>query len=438
MSLAGARPTPRLAGLLLVGAALATGGLAWSPLSLAALLLDLLLVGAVVSELRALPSGAAFSARRSLPTPIQLGESAEVRLSVLGPPGRAWLLDEAPVDAVSAEDLERRLAVRLPASDARYPLRPRRRGALDFGPLNLIVEGRLGLVARRIVLEPEGVRRLEVRPAFGLGAALDVQGLLAELGLRRRPRRGEGTELAGLREAVPEDDARRIDARASARLGRPVARVYEPEQDQELLIGLDVGRRMGAVIGPDGETKLDRAAAVAARLAAVALAQHDRVGLLCFGGEAGAFVPPGRGRAHLGRLLEVLTAATAEPVDASWTRALEALRRRQKKRALVVFLTELADPGRSSATVEVLGLLARRHRVLYVALRDPELRALADAAPEDEAALHLGLAALALDDARGRAMAELARRGVRALDRAPDEVDAATLRAYLSLRARET
>src|SRR5690606_3289299 len=128
-------------------------------------------------------------------------------------------------------------------------------------------------------------------------------------------------------------ELRRIDWRATARRGRLTARNYVVERNQEIVFCLDTGRLMGTLLSAEGpiETKLDRAIDAVIRLAAVALRAGDRVGLLSFGGEAGAWVRPDKGRAQIGRLLEALHRLEAEQGESSYLRALGALAARQKK-----------------------------------------------------------------------------------------------------------
>src|SRR5687768_7055564 len=57
----------------------------------------------------------------------------------------------------------------------------------------------------------------------------------SQAGLNEDPSR-----FAGIREYAPGDPVRRIHARASARLGRPVVKRFEPSREREVLIALDV------------------------------------------------------------------------------------------------------------------------------------------------------------------------------------------------------
>ena len=100
----------------------------------------------------------------------------------------------------------------------------------------------------------------------------------------------------------------------------------------------------------------------------MALRSGDRVGLLSFGARVGAYLRPDKGRAQLGRLIEAAHDLQAEPGDSSFFRALAEVRLRQKKRALIVFLTDFVDREASKEMLDVLGILARKHAVLFVAL----------------------------------------------------------------------
>src|SRR5262249_43045320 len=156
---------------------------------------------------------------------------------------------------------------------------------------------------RRIILEPAGTKEAHAYPRIGDfdKSALDPALMMAELGIKRVRRRAEGTEFESLRDAVLDDELRRIDFRASARRGKLTARNYELEKNHEVMLCIDTGRLMGALIGSAAEggelsdTKLDRAIAAAIRLAAVALRSGDRVGVMSFGSKIGAYLRPDKG-----------------------------------------------------------------------------------------------------------------------------------------------
>ena len=117
------------------------------------------------------------------------------------------------------------------------------------------------------------------------------------------------TEFESLRDHVIGDDVRLVDWKAFAKRGRPIVRQFQEERGQELILLVDCGRRMaatpaeelprarGARVGVSaGATKLDHALDAALEMAAVALQEGDRVGMMAFDREPRVWVAPARGR----------------------------------------------------------------------------------------------------------------------------------------------
>ncbi|MBV8228928.1 MAG: hypothetical protein JO329_02980, partial [Planctomycetaceae bacterium] len=83
-----------------------------------------------------------------------------------------------------------------------------------------------------------------------------------------------------------------------------------------------------------------------------------------------------------------------------------------------------------------LGNLVGRHLPLGVFLRDRDLFALADQAPDQGPGLYRGAAAAALLTWRERALANLRLRGILTLDVFPDDLTAPLINEYLQIKAR--
>jgi uncharacterized protein (DUF58 family) len=240
-------------------------------------------------------------------------------------------------------------------------------------------------------------------------------------------------EFESLREYVPGDELRHLDWKAFARRGKPMVRSYQVERGQELILLVDCGRRM-RVPGGAGEraawTKLDWALDAALELAAVALAKGDRVGAAAFERELVAYVPPDRGARALARLSGALFPLQASEKDGELGHALRALAVRHRRRATVVVLSDVADPLSLDEQRSALRAASRRHRVIFAALDDPELRA----AAESDADPALRAAALELIAERTRSLRALATSGARVLDALPAEAAAPMLAAWLDER----
>jgi uncharacterized protein (DUF58 family) len=191
-----------------------------------------------------------------------------------------------------------------------------RRGVYEIGPVELAVGD---LFAREAATErrPELTRFL-VRPRVVATDAFHrrdrwggVDRALA--GLAEDPSR-----FAGIREYAPGDPVRRVHHRASARLGRPVVKVFEPSRDREVLILLDLQMKAG----PLWDTLLDEDAVeglfvVAASLARSLAAEHAAVGLAAAGYHGAesriAYLAPSEAPGQVERILDLLARLSDHP-----------------------------------------------------------------------------------------------------------------------------
>lgn len=372
----------------------------------------------------------------SLPTlPTTASEAAE------SPPG---FIAPAAEDPSGGAD-----RVRLPASgpiDVRRVYRSRRRGMATLGDMRLRLTGRMGLVERQARVH--GSQSLAIEPALlGLKQTLRLAASerWRDLGVRFTRRRGGLSEFESLREHVAGDDVRLVDWKAFAKRGRPIVRQYQEERGQELILVFDCGRRMAATTAESagasasrlptvGWTKLDHALDCGLQIAAVALQQGDRVGVLAFADRPLVWFPPARGGAQLERLREALFALEPTPAESNLERALRELALRHRRRALVVILSDVADPLSIDRQRAALATGSRRHRILFAGLDDPSLRAAAAGRGGVRAAERA--AASYLEGERRAGLAQLAGVGVRVLDTLPAEAAAPLLAAWLDARRR--
>ncbi len=376
---------------------------------------------------------------RRLPGRAFVGCAAEIALTLENParePVSVEVMDEVPADLAAEEPRFTGVLVPPAASvTLRYPIRPSVRGDRRLGPSIALERSPLGWLRRRTVagagavlaVYPDATRYL--RPE-----ALAPKRVLAAMGVRPSRRRGEGMEFESLRDYVAGDEPRRIDWAASARRGRLVTRLYQHERHHNVLIALDASRLMAGLVG--GRSKLDHAVDGALALAYAGLASGDRVGMLVFDREVRGLVTPRAHRRHLGLFVDLLRAVEPAAVEPDYRALAREIAARQRRRALLIVLTDFveADPG---ALVGPLVQLARRHRVLLVALRDAAYDALAPPAPGGrEEPLDLYRRVVLDELLRGReiTLARLRRHGLQTLDLSPAALTASVLNRYLALR----
>jgi uncharacterized protein (DUF58 family) len=278
--------------------------------------------------------------------------------------------------------------------------------------------------------EEETVRVLPDFQAVAGYALLAVEDRLGQMGVRLQPRRGEGLEFHQLRDYRRGDALRQIDWKATSRRRKLISRDYQEERNQQVVFVIDCGRRMRA---RDGElSHFDHVLNAVLLVAYAALRQGDAVGLLTFAG-AERWMPPRKGPAALPEVMRHLydLEATHRPPDVE--EAARRLTAVQRRRALVVLVTNLRDED-DPEMAPALALLRPRHLVLLASLRETVLDDTLAEPPEDfrgallTAAVHHYLAAR--DAARERLRAH----GVLGLDVVPSQLPLALLNRYLEIK----
>ncbi len=428
-------PTARAALLLAAGAvlALAFAG-AGAALPLAAAVDGLVLVLVLADAARA-PGRGAVDATRSMREPLSAFAPNRVTLRIVSASPRLLRLEVADAPPASFDSAGHRASVALaPGAEARleYEVRPRARGRASFGDLHLRATGPLGLAARQWKVP----LAREVRVYPDLRALASLPGATRpEAGRTRARGHREGREFAALRSYVPGDDVRSIDWKATARRGAPVVRDWQPERNQTLWLLLDCGRHLSARLA-DGRTKLDHVVDAALALARAAAERGDRAGAVLFGAEVDRVVPPAGGRAQLAPLAAALHLAEARVEESDYAAAFDALDARQRRRALVVVFTDLADPDTSALLLARAAQLRRRHLVLVAAVADSEIADAAAARPRDEEEAFVRAAAETILDEREQATRRLQASGVRVESVPARELAAAVVGRYADAKAR--
>ena len=158
-------------------------------------------------------------------------------------------------------------------------------------------------------------------------------------------------------------------------------RAHQANQSQRIIFLIDCGRMMAGDTG-GGLSPLDHAFNAMLMLAHVALIRGDQVGLLAYSDRVRAYVPPAGGPRRINRLVHAVHNIFPELVESRHDRAFVELERRCRKRSLVVLMTNVFDDVDAQIVADHLGNLVGRHLPLGVFLRDHDLFALADSAPD--------------------------------------------------------
>ncbi|VVQ37071.1 hypothetical protein PS943_05079 [Pseudomonas fluorescens] len=370
--------------------------------------------------------------QRQMPGSLALGRWGEVRLAIehdFEQPLTVQIFDHVP-EGLSFENLP--LSVELQPgqhSQIGYRLRPLKRGHFTFEHCEISLPSPLGLWSDKRLLNVADNTR--VYPDFARlygGQLLAVDNWLSQLGVRQRQRRGLGLEFHQLREFREGDSLRQIDWKATARQRTPIAREYQDERDQQIIFMLDCGRRMRS---QDGElAHFDHALNACLLLSYIALRQGDAVGLSTFASDRPHYLAPVKGTEQLKVLLNSVYDLNNTQRPADYQAAASQLLARQKRRALVVLVTNLRDED-DEELLTAVKRLSKQHRVLVASLREDLLDTLRHTPVQTlpEALAYCGTVDYLNE--RAELHERLSAHGVPVLDARPSELGAELVTRYL-------
>ncbi len=415
-------PAVLVVGLIAPGGWILAGG--W-----VALILGLTLVDALIGPARG-------DVAMDLESPMAIGMSGEGVLAVCArfsgaPPARAWAAIET--DERLAVDPDR-LALRFTGAvgEAAFRLVPNRRGIATVTGLWLRWPGPLGLVWKQDRQAP--ARQIDVVPNLAAvrEEAVRLFSRDALLGAKMQRDLGEGSEFHALREMTSAMDTRAIDWKQSARHGKLLGKEYRTERNHPVVFALDCGRLMCEPLG--GAPRLDHALNATLRLAYVCLKLGDRVAVFGFDARPRLFTGFLTGARAFSRLQRLAATLDYSVEEANFTVGLTQLGTVLERRSLVVVFTDFADTTSAQLMLENVTRLTRRHRVLFVVLRDDELEAIVRSEPLSADDVSRIVTAAALLRSRAVVVERLRRLGVRILEAPATAVGASLIATYLDLK----
>jgi uncharacterized protein (DUF58 family) len=308
-----------------------------------------------------------------------------------------------------------------------------------FSSADARVRSRLGLCELIESMGPAQKRR--VYPDFAQVARyawLAGDRRLAEIGIKTYQRRGEGTDFKQLAEYSAGDPVRHIDWKATLRHGKPIIREFQDERDQCVMLLLDCGRRMRADDRQNGigTAHFDQILNAVMLLSYVALRQGDAVGAMTFGTAADTqrSFAPRKGLNALNLLMGELYAVQPTLTASDYVTAAQTLLARQRKRGLVIVITNFRDED-SGELASALRLLRSRHLVMLASLRERIVRELAEQplTPGSRVAFDVASAHL-YEQARRDAFNRLAAHDALMVDAEPDRLGVELVNRYHAVK----
>jgi len=429
------RPSVHLLRALGLWTAFGLAASIWPGLRVAWLIAGGVLLLVSAGDVFTLPRRRHFSVTRAVPGRFALGVRAPVTLTLRHTLGRALQVsvhDGLPAVA-EADGLP--WSGTLPPHehvDLSYDAHFTQRGLHTFTAVQILVGSRLGLWHRLYQTGQRSETRCypDYEPVVRF-ALLATAHREEQMGIVKRRRSGATLDFRQLREYQDGDVLARVDWKATARRQALISRDYEEQRNQSVILVPDCGRRMRAM---DGElSQFDHCLNAMLLIAYIALRQGDEVGVVGFGGVRRSLKPV-KGAPAMPRLLNHLYdyETTTEPSD--FTEAAERVMARQKRRALVILLTNLRTED-STHLMTAVRLLQKRHLVLVATLREAEMESRA-ARPIANLGDALGYGALCrYDQERGHLLQTLRGHRIPIVDETAQHLPVALANQYLDLKA---
>lgn len=372
---------------------------------------------------------------RRLPGRFALGEIGEVRLDLRNQGARVAKLEvfdgipqgaEAPGMPWSGE-LSAKREIRVI-----HPVSLSERGEVAFGPVHVRRYSPLGFWTRKTLhLAVETVRVYPNYEPVVRFALLAMQHRESPMGIVRRPHPGSSRDFHQLRDYRDGDPLAQIDWKASSRRQVLISRDYQEQRNQSVVFLLDTGRRMRALDG--GLPQFDHVLNAILLVSHLALRQGDQVAVKSFGG-SDRWLPPVKGAHAMPTLLNHLYDYQTSAAPSDFSGAVEQLMVRQRRRSLVIFLTNLrGEDGKE--LVPALQVLKARHLVLLASMRE---RTVEDAIAEPVTSFSSALTYLAADrylQERREVLATLGALGVLTLDSTAQGFAVALANRYFDIKA---
>ena len=314
-----------------------------------------------------------------------------------------------------------------------YLLIPSLRGDLEFGDVYFRLQGRLGLawkLSRQTARQP-----VRCYPHLANWTAAELatrEALVSQAGSHRYLWRGTGTVFESLRDYTPEDDIRWVDWKATARARRPIARNYESERQQQVMILIDASRMMTTYCG--NRTKFDTALEAAVLAARAMSDQGDAVGLLVFSDKVDVYLHPRRERSQLGLMMNALYSLQPRLVDPDFETAITLAATRNRRRSLMLLFTDVTVIESAQRMTTYIRSLIPRHLPLVVTISDETILRVELHKPENVDEFYQVGVANELQLQRDELLETLRFSGSAVLDSPADQLALQTIKTYLDLK----
>ncbi|MEM9399929.1 MAG: DUF58 domain-containing protein [Verrucomicrobiota bacterium] len=175
--------------------------------------------------------------------------------------------------------------------------------------------------------------------------------------------KGRGIEFEDVRPYQAGDDVRSMEWKVTARTGTPHIKRYIEEREQFIYLIVDVS---ASILDDKDGLRRGTLSEVCALITMAAIKNNDRVGLILFSDQLEYVLPPGKGRQHALRIMEVLMTYQPQSRGTRFSVALDAVGHMARKRSIFFVVSDFLAEDHT----DELSALSARHDVNAIYLLD--------------------------------------------------------------------
>lgn len=343
----------------------------------------------------------------------------------------AFTLDAVQSDALEPSRVRGETEVLAPGGlQVQWELTPKKRGKLAWPGALAHVRSALHLVDQWQTL-PEVPIKVYPKLNSNIAEHLNPNMLLEQMGVKSHRFLRADQIFDSLRPYLTGDNYRHIDWKASARVNTLVTRQFQMEHHHNILVCLDSSRLMGTLT--QGISKLDWAIEATLHLAYLSNYFKDKIGLLVFSNAVEKWVKPLNHPVEM--FLQTVYDVESKVVESDLNQVCANILATQKKRSLVIFLSDFLDAGSLQPCLNSFAHLNKKHCTLFIGIEDPAYRKHLENFDADSAmAVSQRIVAQNSMDRRLMVMQQLRQMGLKALTVSPENLVQRAMNAYLEIK----
>lgn len=317
-----------------------------------------------------------------------------------------------------------------------YHLRPTKRGQYEFGLTRLYVKSPLALLARRFNVGDSKI--VPVYPSFlklRHYELLAISNRITDIGVKKVRRIGHSLEFDQVKNYVVGDDYRTVNWKATARRADLMVNSFTDEKAQHIYCVIDKSRAMKMTF--EGLSLLDYAINASLMLSNVALAKHDKAGLITIAEKTGSVVAADRRPTQLHKIMEVLYKEKTRHLETDMEALYTTIRSALKQRSLVVFFTNFEHISALERQLPFLKRIAKFHLLLVVFFENTTLKAITEKPAENVEGIYVKTIAEKFAFEKKLMVKELSKNGILSLLTSPQNLTVNVVNDYLSIKAKQ-